>query len=534
MGALVSVYIFVAGRGVSYSYTVAGQRTIESGAPAALRIGVYDIYRGRFLPRAQVDVALVQGETSTLLFEGTTSPDGFAHANLMVPPVPPGPAAWRVTMKPIDMGSETVEIDVNIVDGEGHDTMVPWTDAAALIVAGVPAKKKQEGKDAGVSNSPEPDDRIRIDLVPESHTATDGLRSVLFVSTTDASTGAPVSATVEFELVKGMVDGKVPKRIVTNRGGLAAVSLVPIGAQQWRTTVRTKRINAEGLESQDTQVDETAVDSELKQYSIVLGDTVWEANETLELGVRTLHRSGGVYVDVYQDGRWRYGQVAGIGSEGSGFAIHDSAIIRPTEGVWLAQIQTYGQSLQPANAVEARTVAVVAPNVTPEQTLRVILDRAAKAGVRDKTARALLESKWLSTASSREIHAQISFWLAQLPTQTRDPHLLLDTQQGERNRLADEKETLRSSITTLLIVSGGLGLLLILTLVIVNLLSVRRTSEQMILELAEMDLPEVDDVGEPLAEVTNLARKEGVFQLVFLFVTIALFFAAIVILLQHL
>jgi hypothetical protein len=343
-----------------------------------------------------------------------------------------------------------------------------------------------------------------------------------------------VPAAVEFELVKGMIDGKPPERVITNAGGLAAFAVTPIGAQQWRTTARRLRGTTDDGQAEFTQVEEKAVDSELKQYSFVFGDPVWGAGETFEVGVRTLHRSGGVYTDVYQNGRWCFGQVAGIGSEGAGFAIHESAVLRPTEGVWLTEIQTYGQSLQPADASEARFVAVPAAGMSPRDTLEVLLGRAASAGLREDAARALLVSPWLEKASDRDLYAQISFWLALLTPTTRDPHLLLDTQQGERTQLADEKEMFRSRITALLVVSGGLGLLLVLYLVVVNVIVVRKTSQRMVQELAEIELPEVDEVGEPLSDVANLARMQGIFQLVFVFATIVLFFVAIVVLLQHL
>lgn len=523
MGVLIALYIFVAGRGVSFSTTVAGQNEVEVGAPAALRVGVYDIYRARFLPRTAVEVSLLRGTEATSLYRGATKADGFAHVNLRVPDIAPGAAKWHVVLEPIGMDAQFVDIDVELVAPDPPDPMAPWTDAAAEIVAA--PRAPVEEADAGQPKAMP--DGVEVSLVSESHTATDGLRSVLFVSTTDRATGAPVAATVDLELVKGMIDGEAPAQVRTNGGGLAALSLTPIGAQQWRATAHR------GVEGEVPDIVEIAVDSDLKQYSLIFANPVWDVGEPLEVGVRTLHRSGGVYTDVYQGGRWRFGQVTGIGGGRSGVVIGESVAVRPTRGVDLVEVQTYGQALQPAAACEARYVAVPAVGMSPRDILEVLLDRAASAGLHESSARALKDSPWLQTATNREVYAQISYWLALLQPVKRDPHLLLDTQGGERTRLADEKETFRSSITWLLLVSGGFGLLVVLALVVFNLLTVRQRSQQMVAELANVDLPDVDEIGEPLAEATNLARMQGIVQLVFLFVIIALFFAAIVILLQH-
>ncbi len=84
-------------------------------------------------------------------------------------------------------------------------------------------------------------------------------------------------------------------------------------------------------------------------------------------------------------------------------------------------------------------------------------------------------------------------------------------------------------MTPLLIVSGGLALLIILFLVVTNFVRVRRESQAM---MAALEADELLEGEEGLSG--NFARTTAIFQLVLLFATIVVFFAAIVVLLQAL
>ena len=112
---LIAVYIFIAGRSVTYSYTISGQPQVHSGQPAALRVGVYDIHRARFLPSSDIEIAFVRGQQVQEVFRGLTSPAGLGDVNLTVPEAEPGAASWRVTLEPIDMDPETVDIPIEVL-----------------------------------------------------------------------------------------------------------------------------------------------------------------------------------------------------------------------------------------------------------------------------------------------------------------------------------------------------------------------------------------------------------------------------------
>ena len=91
----------------------------------------------------------------------------------------------------------------------------------------------------------------------------------------------------------------------------------------------------------------------------------------------------------------------------------------------------------------------------------------------------------------------------------------LETQQDE---MASGKDSARNTITWLLGVSGGIGLLVVFWLVLGNLIKVRRAGQDLALEL---DL-----------EMDGLHRAQSVVEFVFLFATIVAFFCSILALLR--
>lgn len=524
MFALVAFYMFIAGRSVSYSYTISGQPEVVVGQPAALRLGVYDIYRGRFLPGAQVEVDFVQGQGAPRrVFSGRTSPVGLGDVNVAVPQeAAPGPAQWRVRLQPVDMAQEEVDIPVQVqAPASGEALVDAWNEAAATIEELSSSSPQKE------SAPLEGEGPLRLELVADGHSPVDGLKSVFFVHASRRDTGAPVRTAVDLEILKGLVDGGIPKSVKTDEGGLGFFTAVPIGSQRWKLSARSQEEGGEQLSTR-----ELVIKSELTQHSLRLDSPVWGQDQALRAQVTSLRRGGVVYGDIYQGERWAWGQVTGLGASGAGFAIPDRAVVRPAAGVELVRFQVYADALQPGKAGDVRYLAVPAAGVEEDQVLAALQERAAQVGVLEEQARAARGGAWWVGMSQHALRRHIAFWLAQLPRELHQPPLLKDTQDGQKAELEQEKDGARRDITGLLVVSGGLGLLLVLYLVVSNLLRVRREGREALAEVAQELDPE--EAAALLGETRGLARAEALIQLVFLFATVAVFFGAIVVLLQFL
>ncbi|MEL6179269.1 MAG: hypothetical protein AAFS10_09955, partial [Myxococcota bacterium] len=451
--------------------------------------------------------------------------------NMMLPKLPEGPSSLTITVEARGESPAEVAMPIEVGRSRPPDLVEPWARAAERLAEerASMAKAPPLTTDSGAQLPRDGQGPVRIAVIADGQAPTDGLRSTLFVQTTDRATGKPVPATVTITLVKGVIEGDVPRKVQTNGGGLASFALVPIGVQRWRFEVTPLE------EGQETSVREVVLTSEKKQYAMRLTSPLWTDDDPLKVPVLTLHRSGALYSDFVMDERVVFGDVTGVGHSGGGFIFKPGSVPRPEQGVWLVKLQVYGHPLAPGKAVDIRHLALPAPGLEGRETLQVVLERAWGAGVYPETASALLKSAWLRTAPAREIHEQLAFWLSLLPHEPTAPILLMDTRDRDQVTLATEKESWRSPITLLLIVSGVVAALIILYLVVFNLIRVRQRSQQMLADLhAELENEGDDGLDQILTPGGNLARTQALVQLVFIFATIALFFASIILLLQNL
>jgi hypothetical protein len=517
---LIAFYITVAGQSLSYSYTISGQSEVVSGQGAALRLGIYEINKGRFVPGAGVEVDFVQGAARERVFVGQTSAVGLGDVNLRVPAgAAAGAAAWEVRLRPPSREEARVEIPIQVRAAAAEDGLVDlWSEAAATV--------------APVSSSGEPvvdegEGPLRLELFADGGAPVDGLPTVFFVHASSREAGAPARVRVKVEVLKGMLEGEAPGEVSTDEGGLGVFTAIPVGSQRWRLSASSVGADGQQVESRR----ELVVKSELTQHSLTLEAPVWEAGEPLRAQVRSLRR-GVVYGDVYQGARWGWSEVTGVGPQGAGFVLPERAVERPGAGFSLARVQVYADALQPGKAGDARYVVVPAAEVGEEEILRGLLGRAAEVGVLEVQARGALARSWWVGVRRGTLRRHIAFWLSRLPRELSQPPLLKDTQDDDRAQMEGEKDEARLAVTRLLVGSGALGLLLLLYTVVSNLLRVRREGRAALVEAAA-ELSE-EDAAALLAGKGGLERAEALLQLVLLFGTVAMFFAAIVVLLQFL
>ncbi len=517
--AVMAAYITVANRSVNYSYTVVGHQDAAVGQNNALRVGVYDYFRGRYVSNCDVEVGLGAGEQYQTLFKGKTSPAGFAEV-LVSPPGPAGHgSAWQILGSSPDAEAELVHVPVNLVPFEPV-TYQPAFEAAAQrqeTLEEARAKSKLD-KIKTIGTGP-----LRIEMLAEGGQASDGLRSRYFVEVTDRVSGAPVKAEVTLSKVKGMLDAKAPESVQTGFGGIAAFTTVPIGRQTWKLSARTLH----GPPDEALSEREVVVGAKPKQYGIKLKSPVWDTTSTLFVGVRSLHDRGALYGDILVGDHWVKSDVTGMGPRGSGFEFATDAIPRPAspDEAWIAQVQVYGHALMPGTAGDARRIVVVNKPGGRVLALRKVLGAAVEAGLHPKTATAILESPYLVTASEEEVELLIAHWLSWLDTPIRAPEFLLDTHDQKKDEIATEKDSTHAVLTPLLVVSLGGGVLIIFAVVSLAFVRMRAQTARAMAEFGD------PDEGAPPA---GLARMESVLQLVMIGATLIVFCVSLVVLLRHL
>jgi hypothetical protein len=80
---------------------------------------------------------------------------------------------------------------------------------------------------------------VKIELIPEGGAMINGLRTTLFVLTTERATGRPIPAKVQIEAVEGLLEEPSPPEVTTDSGGLAWFTVTPVQEVRWRLTTRS-------------------------------------------------------------------------------------------------------------------------------------------------------------------------------------------------------------------------------------------------------------------------------------------------------
>jgi hypothetical protein len=493
MSGLAAMYLTVVSQDIEHSITVSGETTVCIGGPAAIRVGAMAQRTGRFLIGAPLEIHLQQGARREHLFTGFTSRAGLADVNVQVPPdYHPGDAHWEITV-PVGDGVEVV-------------------GRAGITLQSCPVRKLVRGAMRGPSDDevtvvPVGSGPLRIEPVAEGGTLVDGMKSTLFLRVSQRESGAPVPVRVKVELVKGMVDGGFPAEVQTDPGGLGLMQFTPVGNQKWRFSVDHEN---------ERSVRELILSSEPTQHVISVASPVWRGVSHLRVSVRSLRRSGVIYGDLYGAGdRWSYGAVSGIGERGGGFSVPPSGIGAPGGDFALASVQVCADPFDPGQAGDVRYVVVAPSSATDREVLRELLHHASS---QRAEAGALARSPWLLDASDVVLRRHIAYWLSLYPRDFRQPGVLMDTLPGQEDEMESRKDAARSAVTWLLGAGGGIGLLVLLSLVLGNLIGVRRAGRTV---AAEFDL-----------EMGGLYRARSVVDLVVLMATIAAFFISIVVLLR--
>jgi tRNA A-37 threonylcarbamoyl transferase component Bud32 len=412
-------------------YTVIGQPSVYPGEPAALRAGAWHPERNQWIRKGSLTVSLVRGEEEVRVFEGRAGEDGLADINAVVPPWEAGPAAWRFEWAEGDQRWEH-EVEVTLAAPGRVVAARSWPRRPP------PSVPDAQERDRGV---------VKIELIPEGGAMINGLRTTLFVLTTERATGRPIPAKVQIEAVEGLLEEPSPAEVTTDSGGLAWFTVTPVQEVRWRLTTRSlppeehpdpSLSNALPVALPLSPVDAplaanptgervVRLSSQARQIALVSYDPVWEEGKQLQAAVLSLRREGPFYADVYIAERWQVATRERLGPLGGGLSVAQRTTLRPSQGeVWLARLQVYLDPARPERAGDSLFVALPSAQMTRGEVLRALLKEAEARRLRPDVAAALLERDWPATASYDELQKQIAFWLGQLPDDLTAPVLLSD------------------------------------------------------------------------------------------------------------
>lgn len=235
------------------------------------------------------------------------------------------------------------------------------------------------------------------------------------------------------------------------------------------------------------------------QFLLVTGAPVVAPGDALAVGLRSLHRTGPAFVDVWQGARWRASMGAELVDGEARFLLPLPADLG--EDPALLWVQAYRSPYLPGTSRGG--TYVLASRRPPEEAIRLFADQLAKA---DHDA---IYTRHQATHGDAD-PVLARYLLGLLPVPETDPPLLTDTSESARQTVASLKSTWQRRFVIGLVGSGVLMFGFMLWLL-------RRNARDVQRRWAEAG------GGEEGARGTRFFR-EGVF----LFLILAVFLAALI------
>lgn len=311
---------------------VFGPKTWIAGEPAVVRIGMRNLQHGFFEPIPPVEAVFVGPDGTARRPEPITDPAGDFVQGTLVAPRPAG--AW------------TLRLTTANPDGQPVDAEVPVEVRPADATPPLPPTRKRTTKRPEESDGP-----LRLQLLPADGVMPGGLPSRLMVRATERSTGAPVSAEVALGFETGRSAFPLPSSVRTDLAGLAEMPVIP------RERAFVARLTSPGSRSPGSMppgsmagtvsTARPTVRDTPTQFAVSTPSPVVAPGAAAPLLVRSLHRSGPVFVDAWWGDRWL--ATASVELE-DGEATLDLPLPRPASDPALLWVQAYRSTYLPGDA----------------------------------------------------------------------------------------------------------------------------------------------------------------------------------------
>ncbi len=471
---LVAAYFAVSTADIDIALYLQAPSTLVAGEPTASRGIVMNAPTGNLFVDA-VTTFEVQGQQ---VGKATTEPNGHLHAKLE-------PAAGTTGRVPLRIKIEHAAFDPILIEKEvevAEATTWTWPAATSRMAEG-----PSEPNDDWTGD-------LRVRMLPSNREIPRGLPSTSYLLLTDAE-GRPVRGTIAIDKIEGMLEGDAPVAFQTDQLGLAPLELVPMTTMKWSITAT--QAGAEGSEPVRTGTGSLRIETVPSQFSMRPTQLLAAPGQPVEAVVHSLHRSGGILVDLYHDGRWVDAAAFGMAPDQSGVR---AIVPDGVEQGGVVRMQVYKDIFTSENAWDSRWLAV-APDQRPDRctdaarnTFRLVADRDEKVG---PWAKAVLEGGQLD--DPRRAAGRCSRWLEAallaVPQHFEPSPILVNSQKDDREELDVWRKRWQSQLlvaTTSVLV---IGFLFVLLLVLQG--TARAQRQRALIEEVHLETATDDDLEEP-------------------------------------
>ncbi len=555
---LIVVFVFVSMMQVEHSAYIQAASTLEKDRPNVMRGMVLDAPRGTRLTGAVVEVELLdgpyEGEATlerlsqldpTQIARGRTERSGYVHLVAEVAS-DRGTGEQALVLRAESSKIEEFRVGRTIEVVERSVARDYWPERTERL--------PEDDERRGVEIVRESEGPIRIDVLPADAQVSRGLRSRVYLRTTDRDTGAPVAAKLRFDEAEGMREGEFPEEIETDRLGLARVDFVPVTDQSWTLEAQAedrpnKQDNQDNQDEQDQQGQSEPSSAKLTiqttpaQVSLHMQDVLAVAGRSVDGAVDSLSGSGGLMVDLYNGDDWVDARAFGLSREGSGVRVDVPEL---DDSGLLYRVQVYGSLYDPGGAwdIEYLVAADGRDLADYQQAAQALAEYIAEhndnhAGD-DGYFGHLAEQNVFATATSRtELRGWIEAMLMAVPRHFDAPPILINSQKQARDELDAWKEDVKGDLIVLTALALLIGLAVVGYLVLMGIRSYREQNRLLRDVDFEMSLDE-DEYGDYDQDSDELDRSiaEGNvvvgLQIFIVVMTLVLFTLGILLLLSYL
>lgn len=556
LAGVIFVYFVVSAMEIPYSVYLQGSPELVRGEPNAVRGMLMNAQNGRILGRvAGVSLGLERDGVFTELATPSPGPGGVMHAQL-IPPTSLAVGEYDLVLRATISMSE------------------PVFESRAPVEVIAPPKPARGEWPAHVERMPEVerertrlglldgDGPVRIDVIPERPVLARGLPGEVFLRATDRVTGEPLACEIVFDEVKGLLEqGEPPRRVRTDATGLARVRFAPTTTHHWELSTRCGEPldepppAEEGGSSDDVaeEVEDPRPRSEARvqlgtapsQLTLKMREPMAMPGAGVDGLVRSLFREGGLYADLYRDGRWVWAGSFGLRDNAGGVRL-DVPEGLGEGGYSLYRVQISNDIYFQGNAWDVRHLmsgSSVTDASIDAAIERVVARHLEQPGLDEERAAYLrfLErepARWRALPSRARLR-MLAALLRDVPTHFEFPPAVMNSLDRDQRELDAWKQGVRDQLMIIAALVALVGVLVLTLAVLAGVQQALRRQElyhQVELELAEQDLPDLDEHIDAAAVLRDgkIARAMAVVQGGVVFGTLIIFIVGVLLMMRYL
>lgn len=501
---LVASHIAVSGMDIGAAMYLQAPRTLVAGMPTAARGLVMDAPTGRIYTDAPTSFRIGRDVVGV----ASTASHGHLHAQLQ--PQPGHVGAQRLQIDVKHPAVEDLEIAAD-VDVRAEPPPFRWPEAATSRLTD--EKKSTPAAWEGA---------LEVVTIPADGEVPRGLPTRVYLLLRDRQTGAPVQGTITLTKTEGIVERPLPEVSRTDELGLVRLDF---------TATTSVRLTLSAHDGDRTGSGTVRFSSVASQFALEPTQLWVLPEQAVQAGVATLHRSGGILVDLYDGDRWVAADAFGIGPRGAGVRV----VAPPQAQGPLLRLQVYQDLYEAGAAWDARWLVLTRGTGLDACTagLRAVLElHRAQSGAAAQWAGHALESSALAgPIGMARCEAWLEAALLAVPHRFVPAPLLLNTQQVDRSEL----ERWRADVQTKLLVATSSVLLVGFAFVLLFVLQGlgRRQAQAAELYAVELETAADEEVPAPAPRV-DLERVVLIVQTAIIVLTLLSFGASLVTLLTWL